>query len=119
MTPDLRITLRNLATANAIRRIVPSRLIVLTGSAPDWDRLHMGDADPAQVEELARAYGADDVLDVHALAGRLTTGAPPATFTVAGQTVSTSGLGRAIDPAAFDRTVAATAARLLRTVRTD
>lgn len=119
MTPDLRITLRNLATANAIRRIVPSRMIVLTGSDPDWDRLHMGEADPAQVEELARAYGADDVLDVHALAGRLTAGSPPATFTVGDRTFSTSGLGHGIDPAAFDRTVAATAARLLRTVRTD
>jgi hypothetical protein len=119
MTPDLRITMRNLATANAIRRIVPSRLVVLTGSDPDWDRLRTGSADPAHLEAIARAYGADDVVDVHALAGRLTATAPPATFSVAGHSFSTSSLSSGIDPAVLDRTVAATAARLLRTVRTD
>ncbi|HYN97685.1 MAG TPA: hypothetical protein VES42_27925 [Pilimelia sp.] len=65
---DLRVHLRNLTMANAIRRVTPARLVVLTGSDPRWLRAFDAQFDTALLTELAEAYGASEVIDVHARA---------------------------------------------------
>ena len=62
---DIRVTLRNLTVANALRRIVPARLILYTGTDQYWDRALWTRFDVSLVERLGKAYGADAVIDVH------------------------------------------------------
>ena len=61
---DLRVNLRNLAVANAIRRIRPARLVVLTGVEEAWSRTLWSDFDVSLVREMAMAYGAAETIDV-------------------------------------------------------
>ncbi|GAB1689118.1 hypothetical protein [Krasilnikovia sp. M28-CT-15] len=72
---DIRVSLRNLAVANAIRRLRPARLVVFTGVEEQWHRTLWNDFDVDKVRRLALAYGADDVVDVWA-AARQQTGPP-------------------------------------------
>jgi hypothetical protein len=65
---DLRVNLRNLTIANAVRRVTPARLLVLTGLDPDWREALSMEFDTSLVGRVAEAYGAADVLDVHGLA---------------------------------------------------
>ncbi|WP_428962661.1 hypothetical protein [Micromonospora fluostatini] len=64
---DIRVTLRNLVFANAIRRIRPAHLVVLTGVEEDWRRTLWSGFDVALVERISRAFGASDVIDVYDL----------------------------------------------------
>jgi hypothetical protein len=67
---DIRVALRNLTIANAIRRLEPAHLVVVTGTDEMWrDALKM-EFDVGLVEEFARAYGASDVIDIFGLASR-------------------------------------------------
>ena len=68
--PDLRVLLRNLTVANAIRRLTGCRMVVLVGPGDDWPALWGRTYDPDRVAELARAYGADEVVDLEALRER-------------------------------------------------
>jgi hypothetical protein len=61
---DIRVTLRNLAVANAIRMICPARLVVLTGVEAAWRRTLWSGFDLDVVRELAAAYGAAETIDV-------------------------------------------------------
>ena len=61
---DLRVTLRNLAVANAIRRFRPAKMIVFTGVEEAWKKTLWHGFDVAAVRELAAAYGADATIDV-------------------------------------------------------
>ncbi|MEV0896695.1 hypothetical protein [Actinoplanes sp. NPDC049802] len=61
---DVRVTLRNLAVANAIRRIRPARLVVFTGVEEAWRRTLWKGFDVSLVRELATAYGAAETIDV-------------------------------------------------------
>jgi hypothetical protein len=61
---DLRVTLRNLAVANAIRKIRPARLVVFTGVEDAWRKTLWKGFDVSLVRELAEAYGASDTIDV-------------------------------------------------------
>jgi hypothetical protein len=63
---DRRVLLRNLTVANALRRYLPARLVVLTGIDEGWSRI-WPDFDLEQNIEIARAYGAEEILDAHAL----------------------------------------------------
>ncbi|MFY1705356.1 hypothetical protein ACN28G_27155 [Micromonospora sp. WMMA1923] len=67
---DIRVTLRNLVFANAIRRIRPAHLVVLTGVEPDWRRTLWSGFDVDLVSRVALAFGAGDVLDVYDLVER-------------------------------------------------
>ncbi|MGA8112723.1 MAG: hypothetical protein WCA46_03560 [Actinocatenispora sp.] len=62
---DLRVALRNLTVANALRRIFPARLIVYTGTDQDWSKALWTRFDTSLVRQLAAAYQATDVIDVH------------------------------------------------------
>ncbi|MEU4559351.1 hypothetical protein AB0F72_13270 [Actinoplanes sp. NPDC023936] len=84
---DLRVTLRNLAVANAIRRMHPSRLVVFTGVEEAWQKTLWQGFDVALVRELASAYGADETIDVWDLV-RKSSGATP-TFDTSGYVAAT------------------------------
>lgn len=74
---DFRVLLRTLTVANAIRRLEPSRLVVLTGTDDLWRDALWDSFDVTAVVRLARAFGADEVLDVHELVEqRLDEGSP-------------------------------------------
>ncbi|GAB1644792.1 hypothetical protein [Krasilnikovia sp. MM14-A1259] len=67
---DIRVNLRNLAFANAIRRLRPARLVVLTGVEDQWRRTLWNGFDVDTVRQIAQAYGADEVIDVWAAVRR-------------------------------------------------
>ena len=72
---DLRLALRTLTLANSLRRLQPSRLVALVGPDRHWhDRIWDG-YDRERLGELARAYGADEVIDVAALSDQVAAGA--------------------------------------------
>ena len=57
---DIRVSLRNLTVANALRRVFPAKLAVLTGTDEDWYAALWSDFDVSKVEQLARAYALSD-----------------------------------------------------------
>ncbi|BAL85662.1 hypothetical protein AMIS_4420 [Actinoplanes missouriensis 431] len=61
---DLRVTLRNLAVANAIRRFRPAKLIVFTGVEEAWRNTLWQGFNVSLVRQLASAYGAAETIDV-------------------------------------------------------
>ena len=67
---DIRVTLRNLVVANALRRIRPARLVVVTGVQADWRRTMWSGFDTALMARFCRAFGASEVLDVYDLLGK-------------------------------------------------
>ncbi|MCG5217245.1 hypothetical protein [Streptosporangium sp. KLBMP 9127] len=100
---DIRVALRNLTVANAIRRVVPARLVVVTGTDRQWSEALWQEFDVDCVRSLARAFGASEVVNVHEAATRWTGGLtrpfPP------------SGVPP-IDPGTLDAFVNATVCRL-------
>ncbi len=114
---DIRVSLRNLAVAGALRRITPARLLVLTGTDEDWFTALWTGFDVTVVDRLARAYGADDVLDIHrAIDERLAPpGAEPPELVVAGRRLVEVPSG--IDRGDLTTMVDATACRVLRVPR--
>jgi hypothetical protein len=117
MSQDLRVTLRNLTLANALRRVVPAKLVVLTGADKEWLRTVWTYFDKDVLIRLARAYGADDVFDIHELVDNLASEHPPARFTIAGHEFHTADLTTGIDPDAIEDVVHATAARVYQAPR--
>jgi hypothetical protein len=61
---DLRVNLRNLAFANAIRRIRPARMVVVTGVEAMWQKTLWSGFDIALVRRVADAFAASEVIDV-------------------------------------------------------
>lgn len=61
---DIRVNLRNLAFANAIRRLHPARMIVLTGVEEQWRRTLWSGFDVDIVRKVAEAFGAAETIDV-------------------------------------------------------
>ena len=61
---DIRVTLRNLAFANAIRKIQPARMVVFTGVEAAWKQTLWSGFDVGAVRQLAEAFGAWKTLDV-------------------------------------------------------
>ncbi len=110
---DIRVTLRNLAFANAIRRVTPARLVVLTGVEAGWHQTLWSGFDVDIVRTVARAYGAADVIDVYQLAERRRT-EPAAPLTVGGRALP---VREAIDEATLTAYVDATYCRLAKLPR--
>ena len=79
--PDIRITLRHLAIANAIRRVTPARVLVIVGKTDMWRQVfdaYMPMFGDDLERQMAEAFCADAVLDVAAIAeGRLASRANP------------------------------------------
>ncbi|WP_374968535.1 hypothetical protein [Terrabacter sp. BE26] len=73
---DLRLALRTLTLANSVRRMQAARLVVLVGPNRHWHDGIWDGYDRERWLQLARAYGADDVIDVAGLTGLLEAGSP-------------------------------------------
>lgn len=116
---DIRVSMRNLTVANALRRIFPAKLAVLTGTDEDWYTALWNDFDVSRVDELARSYGADAVIDVHDLIdSRIAADvAVPKSLQVAGRHIPVDAAPSRIDAAQLDHIVYATACRVLRVPR--
>lgn len=110
---DVRVTLRNLAVANALRRLKPARLVVLTGVEAQWHRTLWSGFDVSVVRQVATAFGAADVVDVYELARRQQTD-PRAALTVGGRPVTPRG---PIDSGTLGGYVEATYCRLAKLPR--
>jgi len=114
---DIRVALRTLSVANGLRRITPMSLVAITGTDEDWYEALWSGFDVALVERLARAYGATDVMDIHALVDKrlaVVDGQLP-DLTVAGRHVPE--LVSGIQPHDLDAIVDATVCRILRVPR--
>jgi hypothetical protein len=114
---DIRVTLRNLSVANALRRIFPASVAVVTGTDDDWYGALWSGFDTSLVDRLAGAYGAGHVLDIHELVSRriATGGRDEPELVVAGRRIADVAPG--IPPCDLDAIVEATACRLLRVPR--
>lgn len=116
---DIRVSLRNLSVANALRRVFPAKLAVFTGTDEDWYAALWSDFDVSKIRQLAEAYGADAVIDVHGLIDkRVAAGVDvPATFLVGDHEIVVDAAPSRIDPEQLDHIVRATACRVLRVPR--
>lgn len=112
---DIRVTLRNLSVANALRRIVPASVAVVTGTDDDWHEALWSSFDTSLVGRLARGYGASDVLDIHTIVDQHIAGGPVPDLVVAGRPVPEIPPGIPAD--VLDTIVDATACRILRVPR--
>ena len=61
---DIRVTLRNLAFANALRKIRPARMIVFTGVEDAWRKTLWSGFDVGIVRDVAAAFAASETIDV-------------------------------------------------------
>lgn len=71
---DLRLALRTLTLANSLRRLQPARLVALVGPNRHWSGRIWEGYDREQLVKLARAYGADHVIDVAVLSEEISAG---------------------------------------------
>ncbi|WP_306213051.1 hypothetical protein [Actinoplanes sp. RD1] len=61
---DIRVNLRNFAVANAIRKLQPARMVVLTGVEDAWMATLWSGFDITIVRRVAQSYAANEVVDV-------------------------------------------------------
>ncbi|MBO2452182.1 hypothetical protein J4573_34190 [Actinomadura barringtoniae] len=82
-----RNVLRNLVLANALRRVQPARVLVLTGTDQSWYDTIWEDFNVEKVRRLCEAFAVTEVLDVHELVDRFMAASDeePATIEVCGQ----------------------------------
>lgn len=118
MSQDLRVTLRNLTAANALRRIEPARLVVYSGADEDWNQIVWDYFDLDTITTLCKTYGAEQVFDAHRLVDSRVAGEPVA-LTVAGVDLGGELPESKIPQARFDEIVEATACRMGMTARLD
>ena len=118
MSQDLRVTLRNLTIANALRRIEPARIIVYSGADEDWNQIVWTYFNLDEISQMAYAYGAETVFDAHELVDRRVAGtAEP--LVVAGVDLGGELPEAGIAADAFDQMVYATTCRMAQVARLD
>ncbi len=115
MSQDIRVTLRNLTIANALRRFIPAKLVVFTGADDDWNEILWTFFDSDVLSAISRAYGAVDVIDIHELVDSRIADREPGDLHVAGKDLPVAGSG--IEPAVLDEIVRATLCRVLKVAR--
>jgi hypothetical protein len=113
---DIRVTLRNLAVANAIRRMFPARLVVVTGVEAMWHEALWTEFDVKLVERLVESYGASEVIDLYRLVeGPVRSDAPTAVrVDLFGKPLTPS---ESIGDSALAEFVSATYCRVIKTPR--
>jgi hypothetical protein len=116
MTQDIRVTIRNLTLANALRRFIPARLVVYSGADSDWNEILWTYFDSEALARIADAYDAADVIDIHDLVDRRLDGTLDE-IVVAGRPLDPDPQDSGIDPSVLDDIVRATACRVLRVPR--
>ncbi|MFE3455654.1 hypothetical protein ACFXJ8_42775 [Nonomuraea sp. NPDC059194] len=70
MHQDIRVIVRNLLLANAICDVTSARLVVLTGTDREWSKALWEEFNVERVRQLAEAFGAAEVVDMHDLTDR-------------------------------------------------
>ncbi|MFC6707899.1 hypothetical protein [Flexivirga alba] len=115
MTEDIRVGIRSLTIANAIRRVTPARVVIVLGADSDWLSFQWTYYDKELLTKLAHAYGADDVIDIHEIVDERVRGVRR-DFEVAG-TVIPGDVRSGIDPETLESVVEATTARVARVPR--
>ena len=118
MSQDLRVTLRNLTVANALRRIEPARLVVYSGADEDWNQIVWTYFNLDEIRQMAVAYGAEAVFDAHELVDQRVAGNSEE-LVVAGVDLGGELAESGIPDKAFDDIVYATACRMARVARLD
>jgi hypothetical protein len=118
MSQDLRVTLRNLTVANALRRLEPARLIVYSGADEDWNQIVWTYFNLDEIRQMAVAYGAEAVIDAHGLVDQRVNGTAQEQV-VAGVDLGGDLAESGIPSQAFDDIVYATACRMARVARLD
>jgi len=118
MSQDLRVTLRNLTVANALRRIEPARLVVYSGADEDWNQIVWTYFNLEEIRQMAMAYGAEVVFDAHELVDHRVQGTAEELL-VAGVDLGGELPDSGIPPEVFDQIVYATACRMARVARLD
>ena len=112
MSQDLRVTLRNLTVANALRRIEPARLVVYSGADEDWNQIVWTYFNLDEIRQMAVAYGAEAVFDAHELVDQRVAGNAEE-LVVAGVDLGGDLPDSGIPTEAFDDIVYATACRMV------
>ncbi|MCE1179851.1 MAG: hypothetical protein LWW86_12610 [Micrococcales bacterium] len=112
---DIRLAIRNLTVANAIRRFTPARIVALVGPAPDWLEEIWQYYDLERFTALARAYGVTDFIDLGALVCDLVDGRAVEPV-IDGRPVPLPAAS-AVDPALFAEVLDATVVRIARVPR--
>jgi hypothetical protein len=115
MSQDIRVTLRNLTVANALRRFIPAKLVVFTGADDDWNEILWTFFDGEALAAFSQAYGAVDVIDIHDLVDSRIGNPEPGDLHVAGKDLPVTGSG--IAPEVLDEIVRATVSRVLKIPR--
>lgn len=118
MSQDLRVTLRNLTVANALRRLESARVIVFSGADEDWNQVVWTYFNMDEITQMALAYGAEEVFDAHRLIDDRVAGNVP-DLTVAGVDLGGSLPEPGIPDEVFNQIVNATACRMARVARLD
>lgn len=118
MSQDLRVTLRNLSVANALSRLEPADVVVYSGADAGWSQVVWSYFDLDAITRLCEAYGATDVVDVHALVDARVAGATDPVL-VHGLDLAGPWPDSRIDPQRLAHVVQATTARMAQVPRTD
>lgn len=118
MGQDLRVALRSLTLANALRRIEPARIVVYTGADDEWKSVVWTYFDIDELTAFSRAYGAEEVFDVHALVDSRVAG-ERIDLTVAGVDLGGELPKSGIPEQEFEQIVDATVCRLAKVPRMD
>lgn len=118
MSQDLRVTLRNLTVANALRRIEPARLIVYSGADEDWNQIVWTYFNLEEISAMCEAYGAEVAFDAHELVDRRVAGTAEE-LVIAGVDLGGELPDSGISQERFDQIVFATACRMARVARLD
>lgn len=111
LAQDIRVGIRVLTLASAIRRHTPARIVAVVGPDPYWRDMIWSYYDVERLKQLARAHGVDDIIDLNQVVERSIGG--ESTFVVAGREI-TIPERTAVDPQRYADIAEATHLRALR-----
>lgn len=118
MSQALKVTLRNLTLANALRRVQPSRVIVFSGADEDWNQVVWTRFNLDEIRQLAAAYDVAEFFDIHQLVDQRAAGSS-VDLEVGGVQLGGELPDSGISAARFDHFVSSTSCRMAKVARLD
>lgn len=109
LTQDLRVNLRSLSLAASLSTATGARIIAVVGAEPQWAQRVWTGYDAAMLRDMARAWGAVDVVDLSEAVAAVSAGS--AALDVDGVHVEVAAEAR-LEAAYFERILNATGARI-------